>query len=164
MASQIQLDDDQSLLAKLDKKSSNLFKAKPGVAQIYVSRYGKTIVDGVERSSCLANNEEVRDSDTIMSLRHDPESPFQIYTVRQDRSWTTLNSSRSMFQKLLTEHNVFPQFWKCVFTFGRKTEENEFEFPGFRARSSISPESTTLNGDLEATGELNGSLDCRLLI
>lgn len=29
-----------------------------------------------------------------------------------------------------------PSFWKHVFTFGRKTEENEFLFPGFSRRKS----------------------------
>ena len=27
-----------------------------------------------------------------------------------------------------------PKFWNYMFTFGRKVEENEFEFPGFSQR------------------------------
>jgi len=164
MAIQMQLDDYQSLKVKLDERSSNLFRAKPGVAQLSVSRYGKTIVNRVERSSCLANNKELLDTDSIVSLRHDQDSLLQIYTVRQDRSWTTLNCSRTMFQDLLTEYNVFLQFWKCVFTFGRKTVENEFEFPGFRARTTMSPESIAETEGIEAIGELYGFTRLLLLI
>jgi len=35
-------------------------------------------------------------------------------------------------------YNVFPQLWKYVFAFGQKSEENEFDFPGFRQRRSLS--------------------------
>jgi hypothetical protein len=58
----------------------------------------------------------------------------EIFFVRQDRSWTTLNVSRELFERFMTQYDVFLPFWKCVFTFGRKCEENEFEFPAFRAR------------------------------
>jgi hypothetical protein len=33
-------------------------------------------------------------------------------------------------------YNILPRFLKCILTFGRKNEENEFEFPGFAARQS----------------------------
>ncbi|PVH79933.1 hypothetical protein DL98DRAFT_515816 [Cadophora sp. DSE1049] len=39
-------------------------------------------------------------------------------------------------------YDVFQNFLKCVLTYGRKSEENEFEFPGFsvrRTRDSLSP-------------------------
>ena len=149
----MQLDDVQSLRVKLDERSSDLFKAKPGVAQLSVSRYGRKSEDGIERRTCFARNVEIQDSDQIAAFRHDPDSLLQIYTARQDRSWTTLNSSREIFQKLLTEYNVFPQFWKCVFTFGRKTEENEFEFPGFRVRNTVTSEPNAQAEQSEVTGK-----------
>jgi hypothetical protein len=31
-------------------------------------------------------------------------------------------------------YEIMPAFWKYVFTFGRKSEENEFNFPGFGQR------------------------------
>lgn len=61
---------------------------------------------------------------------------LQVFTIRQDRSWTTLNINRASFEHLLKTHNIFPAFWKHVFTFGRKSEENEFLFPGLCRRRS----------------------------
>jgi hypothetical protein len=57
----------------------------------------------------------------------------QIFIIRQDRSWTSLNVSLELFESFLQIYNVFPQIWKYAFTFGRKYEENEFQFPGFAA-------------------------------
>lgn len=34
----------------------------------------------------------------------------------------------------MTAYEVFAPFWKCVFTFGVKSQENEFEFPGLNKR------------------------------
>jgi hypothetical protein len=62
----------------------------------------------------------------------------QIYITRWDRTWTTLNISRGQFQGFMDIYNVFPQLWKYVFAFGQKSEENEFDFPGFRQRRSLS--------------------------
>jgi hypothetical protein len=59
-----------------------------------------------------------------------------MYTIRQDRSWTTLNISRDLFQGFVQAHNIMPPFWKFMFTFGRKSEENEFQFPHFARRRS----------------------------
>jgi hypothetical protein len=74
---------------------------------------------------------------TFLKKQESCSSP-QVFIIRQDRSWTTLNISRELFEDFLTIYNVFSQFWKFVFTFGRKWTENEFEFPGFRARRSPS--------------------------
>lgn len=57
-----------------------------------------------------------------------------MYTIRQVRSWTTLDISREVFEDFMSTHSITPKLWNCMFTFGRKSEENEFEFPGFRRR------------------------------
>lgn len=72
----------------------------------------------------------------ISDFIQDSSKVLQIFSVSQERSWTTLDVSREMFETLLKAYTVFPQFWRCVVTFGRKSEENEFEFPGFRAKCS----------------------------
>jgi len=48
-----------------------------------------------------------------------------------------LDISRELFEDLLYIYGVFSHFWKVVFTFGMKTEQNEFAFPGIRARRSF---------------------------
>jgi hypothetical protein len=63
----------------------------------------------------------------------------QIFTINQDRSWTTLNTSRDVFEHFMSMYNVMPPFWRYVFTFGRKSEENEFEFPKFGQRRTRNP-------------------------
>lgn len=58
--------------------------------------------------------------------------------IHQKHSWTTLNISRELLEELLKTHGVFADFWRCVFTFGFKTHENEYMFPTFRGRRSKS--------------------------
>ncbi len=67
----------------------------------------------------------------------------QFFIIRQERSWTTLNISRELFEDLLLVYGVFLPFWRAIFTFGRKSEENEYTFPGFRARRSLHSQITT---------------------
>jgi hypothetical protein len=56
--------------------------------------------------------------------------------LRQDRSWTTLNTSQEIFESLMDAYKIMPNLWKYIFTFGRKSEENEFHFPGFGQRQT----------------------------
>jgi len=58
----------------------------------------------------------------------------QIFTIQQYRSWSTLNLSKEMLERFIETYNISPNFWKCVFVFERKSEENELEFPGFNHR------------------------------
>ncbi len=67
----------------------------------------------------------------------------QIFTIDQDRSWTTLNTSREVFEGLMSTYKIMPLFWRYMFTFGRKSEENEFEFPGFGQRWTKDPSSNS---------------------
>lgn len=50
-----------------------------------------------------------------------------------------------MLQGIMSSYNIFPQFWKCLFAFGCKESENEFEFPIFRARRSQSSDSKAID-------------------
>ena len=58
-----------------------------------------------------------------------------------------MDISREVFEDFLKTFNVFAEFWKCALVFGRKSEENEFEFPGFRTKRS-----QTSGGKSEAIG------------
>lgn len=69
---------------------------------------------------------------------------MQIFLVRQDRSWTLLNLSRSLFEELVGLYEVFQPFWRHVFTFGRKSKENNFDFPNFQHRNATSNGTTSL--------------------
>ena len=137
MAMYLKLDDVEGLKEKLDGKADNLFRAKPGVPQLQVSRYGRSNDEEGKEGTSFLGNQDVEDLSEIRSLRQDSASSSEVFSVRQDRSWTTLNISRELFEGFLGQYEVFPQFWKCMFTFGRKDHENEFEFPEFRARRHV---------------------------
>lgn len=62
---------------------------------------------------------------------------LQIFTIRQEGSWSTLNISNELFTAFVIEFNVFPSFWDCVRTFGFKSEEHECQFPGFQSQRTI---------------------------
>lgn len=43
-------------------------------------------------------------------------------------------------------YHIMPHFWKCVLTFGTKSEENEFEFPSFRSRMCVDSKNEIVTG------------------
>jgi hypothetical protein len=78
----------------------------------------------------------------------------QIFIIRPLRSWTTLNISLRLFKELMNNYGIFSRFWGCVFTFGRKHEENEIEFPEFVARRSPGGASHNVTRTQSTTGKL----------
>ncbi|KAF2084392.1 hypothetical protein K490DRAFT_49258, partial [Saccharata proteae CBS 121410] len=66
------------------------------------------------------------------------EDVVQIYTVQQQRSWTTLDISRKLFEQFLELWHVFPEIWNCVSTFGMKHSELQCSFPTLSIRRSPS--------------------------
>lgn len=139
MASFHHLDDIRSLTTKIDSKAHDLFKQMPGHAPLQLRRISPQSPD------LRTRNVDIWDIPQLQDLASRSEDSTQIYTIRQDRSWTTLNISRDMFEGFMDANQVMPPFWKCMFTFGRKSQENEFEFPGFRKRTSArKPASSTL--------------------
>ncbi|KAF2135486.1 uncharacterized protein K452DRAFT_239282, partial [Aplosporella prunicola CBS 121167] len=81
---------------------------------------------------------------------------LQVFIVRQERSWTTLNVSKRLFKDLMEALAIFSAFWECMFTFGTKDEEHECVFPGFSLRSSSSmPGKDTLASYVLRRAELN---------
>lgn len=148
MAAYLELDDVDILREKVDRKAHDLFKARPGVAQLQVSRYGSLRTEDGKEESYSLRNQELKNLSDVRTAQQDPSANSEIFFIRQDRSWTTLNISHDLLQGLMRTYEVFPQFWKCVFTFGRKDHENEFEFPEFRARHSLSERENETYGAL----------------
>lgn len=75
-------------------------------------------------------------NDSQSCLLQEANDCSQIFIIRQKRSWTNLQISRDLFEDFLSIYEVFPQFWKCMFAFGKKHKENEFEFPGFMTKDT----------------------------
>jgi hypothetical protein len=48
--------------------------------------------------------------------------------------------------EVMNTYSVFLELWNYVFTFGRKYEENEFEFPDFIARRPLARSSHDVAG------------------
>ncbi|KAH9211753.1 hypothetical protein DL95DRAFT_369317 [Leptodontidium sp. 2 PMI_412] len=140
MASMYRLDDLRSLQTKVQEKAHDLFKAKAGISPLQVTRIFRN-----SRANELAEKDNIphffKDQDVwnsaqVKALRNDSDDATQIFTIRQDRSWTTLNISLDVFEGFMRTFEITPNFWRCMFAFGRKSEENEFEFPGFNRRKT----------------------------
>lgn len=144
MAGYQRWEDDGGLKSKIEAKDSNhdLFKKKLGHPSLQVNRVWVGVGDDGKSKLLLESKKNVGDTSQINGLKDASDSTqnsfdiLQVFSVSQERSWTTLDISRETFEMLLEAYTVFPQFWRCVLSFGRKSEENEFEFPGFRAKCS----------------------------
>ena len=134
MGAYLNFDDVESVQKELNERAHDLFKSRPGVSQLQVSRSGRTRNAENKAAGRFSQKQDVEGIPGIKTLHQDQDDVSQIFLVRQRRTWTTLDISRELFEGLLKQYAVFPQFWKCVFTFGRRSEDHEFEFPGFRAR------------------------------
>jgi len=171
MAPMHRLDDLRSLRAKVDGKAHDLFKAKDGVAslqvtQVFRDRRANCSVGSIQ-TGAFVQDQDVWNLGEIRALRNNTNDITQIFTIQQDRSWTTVNISRESFETFMGTYSITPSFWKSMFTFGRKSEENEFEFPGFNCRKTRAGNSGTaldyefsymlrraeLNGRSEEDGE-----------
>ncbi|KAG9233395.1 hypothetical protein BJ875DRAFT_464248 [Amylocarpus encephaloides] len=136
------LDDLKSLEVTIERKAHDLFKGKPGKAPLQVTRISRGLNDenGGKGRDRLVTNEDVWDAPRIEELKKNTTEDYcQIFTIRHDRSWTTLNIQREVFEYLLSIYGIFASFWKCMFTFGRKSVENEFQFPEFKRRRTQIP-------------------------
>ncbi|KAH8774172.1 hypothetical protein BGZ57DRAFT_763271 [Hyaloscypha finlandica] len=138
------LDDMRTIRMKVDQKAHDLFKEKPGQAPLTVTR----ILNPQETNATPFEKDiKVLNLSDIKRLRNESKDVSQIFTINQDRSWTTLNTSREVFESFMSTYEIMPPFWRCVFTFGRKSEENEFEFPRFGQRRSRNPKSNSVIQD-----------------
>ncbi|KAF2185420.1 hypothetical protein K469DRAFT_707665 [Zopfia rhizophila CBS 207.26] len=121
---------------KVDERGDDLFQQTLNNSSLQVYR---GIRDG-NGAVYELENQVVQDGDQIERLERDTYDYSQIFFIQQKRSWTNLDVTFQLFDTLMNTYKIFSDFWKCVLTFGRKFEENEFEFPGFAA--SYTPSSS----------------------
>ncbi|OCK74722.1 hypothetical protein K432DRAFT_363217 [Lepidopterella palustris CBS 459.81] len=146
--SYLDVHDAEDLRVRMDQKAPDLFKIQDGRPQLQVHRLCVGRHGSLPQSIKLIQNQKVENIKQIKDLMNDSKDFWQVFVIRQRRSWTTLDISLKLFQGFIDVHETFSPFWKCVFTFGRKTDENEFEFPGFRARRTLR---RTLSSGRDAT-------------
>jgi hypothetical protein len=149
-------DVDDDIKSKIERKSDDLFGSKSGKPQLQVVRVYRSELPEEKDVLCVVGNRDVDNRSQLEVSRQvririnlsmhrckavankwpeiqELNSISEIFFIRQDRSWTTLNISRELFEDFLGIYKVFPLLWSCLFTFGRKSEENEFEFPPLQA-------------------------------
>lgn len=145
-------EDEYNSNASPYERTAEIFQAKEGKPQLEVCRFYAANNPAKDGNSMAFKPEiELRSSSDITALKNvclplevlsfceaDPEveadDHLQIFTVRQQRSWTTLDISHELFTSFTTALKVFPSFWKCVRMFGIKCDEHECEFPGFQSQ------------------------------
>ncbi|KAH8648291.1 hypothetical protein BGZ60DRAFT_423072 [Tricladium varicosporioides] len=135
MTRYLNLDDAESLKGHCDARAADLFNARDDL-EILRLRNGRDGTDDEKDGFWVASREYVINIKQLQDLNSDSKDELQIFFIRQDRSWTTLNITRNLFEDVLSMFQVFLPFWRCAFTFGRKLKENNFEFPPFHFRWS----------------------------
>ncbi|KAJ8067309.1 hypothetical protein OCU04_004664 [Sclerotinia nivalis] len=134
------VDDAEKVHGEVDKSSSRLFQKTSDLSDFVVSRvsrpYNKVDVESTHKG--FVTYEKIHSIIQLNTLRKSNDY-CQIFVVQHNRCWEKLNITRELFQGILDEYRIFSQFWKCVFAFGERVEENEFQFPAFRARHHIQP-------------------------
>jgi len=142
MAGYLDLGNTDSLLEKINHRSHDLFRAR-GDRQLEVYFISRTEASDVKRRTPKTTGPKgIENKAQLEEVVTERSSCDRIYTITQERSWTTLNISHQLFEDLLASHNVFSHIWKVMFTFGRKDVENEYTFPAYRAQSSELPPGT----------------------
>ena len=74
MASYLNLDNTESLRAKIDRKAYDLFKAKYGKPQLQVSRLSKVTSGEGKETICFMENQDVESISQIKALKYVRES------------------------------------------------------------------------------------------
>jgi hypothetical protein len=84
MAPYLDLDNTESLRAKVDKKACELFEALPGEPQLQVSRLTKEGNAGEKEIISFLKNQDITDGSGIKALRHVREFLSQLpsYTFK----------------------------------------------------------------------------------
>ncbi|OJD29032.1 cmgc cdk protein kinase [Diplodia corticola] len=138
MASFLDLEEeDWELQAEANKRSKNLFGPRPNEPQMQLYRLSWTASAPPTEEISFGQNMVVHGTSQLKSLKAESNDFFQVFIIRQERSWTSLDISRELLQDFIDIFAVFPPFWRCIFTFGKKSNEDECDFPGFKSRGPI---------------------------
>ncbi|KAF9887508.1 hypothetical protein FE257_010086 [Aspergillus nanangensis] len=128
--------NDRYISQRVKPKSKDLFRNRPDRPQLEVLLIYRTEHDaGTGSRFHVKPAITIDDLAGLQRLQTDSKDAWaQIYTIRHERSWTTLNISYELFKHLLSVQNVYHHFWESMLTFGRKSSENEYAFPALRSR------------------------------
>ncbi|RHZ43576.1 uncharacterized protein CDV56_100709 [Aspergillus thermomutatus] len=127
---------DLHLMEKVQSRRDRLFKAHNNRPQLELTSIFKSRDAHGCWSVRLESPVKINDLSELRQVEEaENDACIQIYTVRHLRSWTTLDISYETIEHLLAAHNVFDHFWRCMLTFGIKFQENEYDFPPFRANN-----------------------------
>ncbi|KAH2444133.1 hypothetical protein KXW48_006862 [Aspergillus fumigatus] len=127
---------DPYLMDKIQSRRDRLFKAHDNRPQLELTSIIKSRDANGRWSVRPGSPVKINGVSALRQVEetdNDVSSCIQIYTIRHLRSWTTLDISYETIEHLLAAHNVFDHFWRCILTFGIKFQENEYDFPPFRA-------------------------------
>lgn len=126
-------DDEYNSNALPPERTAEIFLAQEDRPQLEATRLYAAKSSADRNAMAFKTEIELRSSKDILDLKH-ANDPLQIFTIRQARSWTTLDISFELYTAFTAAFNVFPPFRKCVETFGVKCDEHECEFPGFQSQ------------------------------
>lgn len=133
------VDDVEIIKAEVEKNSSRLFQKISNSFELAVSRLSRLGDDTGKIGEGVIRDEKIDNLGQISALKPS-NNCCQIFIVRHNHCWDRLKITHELFQGILNEYSIFLPFWKCVFPFGQRVEENEFQFPAFRARRHIQPQ------------------------
>ncbi|TGO23821.1 hypothetical protein BPAE_0121g00220 [Botrytis paeoniae] len=134
MAQYLHLDDSKALQCKIEARANNLFIKTAEKSSFQVIRLSKSVNTRKQPSiPTFQKNLDVCEVSQVNLLK-EKDDVYQIFIVRHDRCWARLNVERALFEHFINVYEVCEEFWKCVFAFGLKQRENEFEFPRLRSR------------------------------
>ncbi|KAF5876967.1 uncharacterized protein Bfra_001325 [Botrytis fragariae] len=134
MAEYLHLDDLKALQCKIEARANNLFIKTAEKSSFQVIRLSKPVTTRKEPNiPTFQKNLDVYEVSQVNLLK-ETDDVCQIFIVRHDRCWARLNIERALFEHFVNIYEVCEEFWKCVFAFGLKQRENEFEFPRLRSR------------------------------
>ncbi|KAL4768716.1 hypothetical protein BDW60DRAFT_210735 [Aspergillus nidulans var. acristatus] len=128
---------DQYLLERANARSDKVFRAKPTRTQLQLQ-----IIEKVQEDSELWRFQSKARSQINQIYELEEAYPsksserIRIYTIQHVRSWKTLDISRELFDRLLAIHQVFPEIWRVLLTFGLRSCENEYGFPPPQVKES----------------------------
>ncbi|TGO60179.1 hypothetical protein BOTNAR_0149g00020 [Botryotinia narcissicola] len=134
MARYLHLDDSKALQCKIEARANNLFIKTAEKSSFQVIRFSESVNAG--KVPCIPTFQKNLDVCEVsqINLLKKMNDICQIFIVRHDRCWARLNIERALFEHFIDIYGVCEEFWKCVFAFGLKQRENEFEFPRLRSR------------------------------
>ncbi|KAF7889981.1 uncharacterized protein EAF02_002396 [Botrytis sinoallii] len=134
MAQYLHLDDSKALQCKIEARANNLFIKTAEKSSFQVIRLSKSV--NIRKQPIIPTFQKNLDVCEVsqVNILKGTDDVCQIFIVRHDRCWARLNIERALFEHFINSYEVCEEFWKCVFAFGLKQRENEFEFPRLRSR------------------------------